>query len=107
MLRLNANAVNTRPIFLPVAANCNTIVALATKNQTTSSFNGVLYHWYPDFNLNRDFNAIQAATILDPDKYLNVWVVPDGFGGATTFPGTEQPTKTVLGGRSSIWRYRG
>ena len=25
----------------------------------------------------------------------------------SNFPGTEQPTKTVLGGRSSIWRYRG
>lgn len=86
MLRLNENAVNTRPLFLPVAANCNTIVALATKKPDRSSFNGVIYHLYPGFDLNRDFRDVQVATILDPDKYLNVWVVPDGFGGAATLP---------------------
>lgn len=117
MLRLNANAVNTRPLFLPVAANCNTIVALATKKPDRASFNGVIYHWYPDFDHNRDFRAIQAATILDPEKYLNVWVVPDGFGGAATLPWFRTETRDgfwvgaeafgIAGADLSPWTNRG
>src|SRR3954469_8704442 len=72
--RLNANADETRKIFLPVAADCNIQVCLATRKPDRSSFNGVVYHHYPNYVQLRDIDAIRAATILDPDRYLNVWV---------------------------------
>jgi len=70
--RLNANADETRKIFLPVAADCNIQVCLATRKPDRSNFSGVIYHHYPDYNQLRDLDAIRAVTILDPDRYLNV-----------------------------------
>lgn len=80
--RLNANANETRPRFLPVAADCNIQVALATRKPDGSRFDGIIYHNYPDFNFRRDQNAIWSATILDPNKYLNVWVFDTSAGSA-------------------------
>ncbi|MES1220712.1 MAG: zinc-dependent metalloprotease [Bacteroidota bacterium] len=84
--RLNANAVETRPMFLPVAADCDINVCLATKKPDRTGFSGVLYHYYPDFELFRDLSVVKANTIIDPDKYLNVWIIPDNDEGAAVFP---------------------
>jgi hypothetical protein len=83
--RLNANANETRKIFLPVAADCDIQVCLATRKPDKSSFSGVIYHKYPHFTMS-DLTAIRAVTALDPDRYLNVWVIPDDFGASATFP---------------------
>jgi len=83
--RLNANAKETRKIFLSVAADCDIQVCLATRKPDKSSFNGVIYHRYPHFNI-ADLTAIRAATTLDADKYLNVWVLPDDSTGSAVFP---------------------
>ncbi len=84
--RLNANAINTRPIFLPVAADCNLKVVLAARN------NGVIYHRHPDFLFSRDFRNIQAASMVNPARYLNVWVVFGQLaGGGATFPWDKTP----------------
>ncbi|MEP6596152.1 MAG: M43 family zinc metalloprotease [Ginsengibacter sp.] len=83
--RLNANAKDTRPIFVPVAADCNIQVALATRKPDRSKFKGVIYHKYPDFHIN-NFSAIRSATILDPGKYLNVWVLPGLSNGLAILP---------------------
>src|SRR5437868_5195274 len=84
--RLNANAKETRKIFLPVAADCNIQVCLATTKPDRSRFNGVIYHKYPDYNQSRDLAAIRAATTLDPDRYLNVWVTPNTTAASAVFP---------------------
>jgi Pregnancy-associated plasma protein-A/Secretion system C-terminal sorting domain len=88
--RLNANAVDTRPAFLPVATDCNIQVALATRKPDGSRFNGVLYHSYPNFNIS-DYNAVVKATIIDPDRYMNVWVLPDLSNGVAVFPWDKTP----------------
>jgi hypothetical protein len=84
--RLNANADETRPIFLPVAADCNIQVCLATVKPDRSAFNGVIYHKYPGFVESRDLATVRAATVLDPDRYLNVWVTPNSQFAAAVFP---------------------
>ena len=83
-------------MFVPVAADCNMQVALATRKPDRSRFNGVIYHRYPDFDVNNvitELPPIQAATILDPPRYLNVWVIPDIAHGAATFPWDKTATK--------------
>jgi len=94
--RLNANAKDTRPMFVPVAADCNMQVALATRKPDRSRFNGIIYHRYPDFDVNNvitELPSIQAATILDPRRYLNVWVIPDIAHGAAIFPWDRTATR--------------
>jgi hypothetical protein len=83
--RLNANAKETREIFLPVAADCDIQICLATRKPDRSSFDGVIYHKYPHFNI-ADLTAIRAATTLDAERYLNVWVLPDDSTGSAVFP---------------------
>jgi hypothetical protein len=84
--RLNANAKETRKIFLPVAADCNIQVCLATRKPDRSAFSGVIYHNYPNYVQARDLAAIRTATTLDPDRYLNVWVTPDTSFASAIFP---------------------
>lgn len=89
--RLNTNAIRTRPVFLPVAADCNLQVRLATEKPDGSPMNGVLYHHYPQF-VSTDLTTVIANTLVDPDRYVNVWVVPNAEGGAATFPWEKTPT---------------
>jgi hypothetical protein len=84
--RLNANANETRKIFLPVAADCNIQMCLATRKPDRSTFSGVIYHKYPDYNERRDLDSIRAATTLNHYRYLNVWVTPDTNTASAVFP---------------------
>lgn len=88
--RLNPDTFKTRPQFRPVAADCQLQVCLATKKPDGASFQGVLWHTYPSFTM-ADYPAVRAATILDPGKYLNVWVIPQGEGGGAIFPWEKTP----------------
>lgn len=83
--RRNPDTVRTRAAFKPAAADCHIEVCLATKKPDGALFQGVLWHHYPSFTMT-DFPVVRAATILDPNKYLNVWVFPQGDGGAAIMP---------------------
>jgi len=81
----NADTAKIRAPFKPSAADCNIQLCLATRKPDGNSFAGVLWHSYPDFDP-ADMNAVRTATILDPDRYLNVWVQPGQEGGSAVFP---------------------
>jgi hypothetical protein len=89
--RLNENANETRDMFLPVADDCDIQVCLATRKPNRSSFNGVIYHKVQ--NTIGNFDSIFAATILDPERYMNVWVMPGSGSARAEFPWQENPTK--------------
>lgn len=83
--RLNANANETRPEFLPAATDCNIQVALATRKPDGSRFDGIVYHYLPGYEFN-NLDAIRLATTLDYKRYMNVWVLPDRDNGEAVFP---------------------
>ncbi|MEJ0105505.1 MAG: M43 family zinc metalloprotease [Bacteroidota bacterium] len=89
--RLNENARKTRSIFLPVAADCDIQVCLATRKPDQKRFTGVLYHYYPGYQFS-DLDSIRAATALDPDRYLNVWIIPATTSAAAVFPWLKTPS---------------
>jgi hypothetical protein len=84
--RLNPDAAKTRPAFQAVAADCDIQVCLATRLPDGSVFEGVVYHHRPGFEVFSDLAELMSATMMDPARYLNVWVVPDHAGGAAVFP---------------------
>lgn len=84
--RQNADTFKTREIFKAVAADCDIIVCLAKKLPDGSDFSGIIYHKYPNYNHLNDLTGIINNTIIEPNKYLNVWIAPDEEGGAATFP---------------------
>lgn len=84
--RLNADTILTRPAFKAVATDCHLQVCLATKMPDGGSFDGVLYHHIPHLQPGDNFQPVMESTMLDPDRYLNVWVLPEREGGAAVFP---------------------
>lgn len=83
--RLNADTTRIRPVFRPVAADCQLQLCLATRKPNGQTFGGILWHYYPDFPQTQ-LSDIKAATILDPERYLNVWILPEQEGGYAIFP---------------------
>lgn len=89
--RLNADTTNTPTAFQSVAADCEIEFCLAkldTNGNTTNGINRVSWSGSP-FSDNYIDNTIKPATIWDPDKYLNIWVVniQGSVLGWATFPG--------------------
>jgi len=83
--RLNADTVKTRLQFKPVAADCNFKISLAGKKTDGTVFQGVVYHYIPNYQPS-DYPAMTAKTTFDPTRYLNVWVLPGIEGGGAVFP---------------------
>ncbi len=83
--RLNADTVNTREEFRAVAADLNVKVCPATRDTLGNSFEGVIWHHVPGYTFD-SLNVVVAQTILNPDRYLNVWVCPFMNGGLATMP---------------------
>lgn len=97
--RTNPDAVNTRDIFLPVAANPEVEFRLAKKDPQGNCTEGINRVFSPLTN-NAD-DAVKALSYWNSTRYLNVWVVNSidndgesgiilgyaqfpGFGNATT-----------------------
>lgn len=83
--RLNADTVNTREIFRAVAADLNVEVCPATLDADGNSFEGVIWHHITGYTFD-SLNVVVSRTILNPDRYLNVWVCPLMNGGLATMP---------------------
>lgn len=83
--RKNADTFKTRTQFKPIAADINIEVCLATKLPNGNIFSGVIYHKLPNY-IPDSLVDVMPRTMLNPERYLNVWVTPDAEGGAATFP---------------------
>jgi hypothetical protein len=71
--RTNADASSTRDTFLPVAADCQMQFCLAGITRTDRNTEGWSAPPYTKCTID---TLIKPATIWDPEKYINIWVVP-------------------------------
>ncbi len=83
--RLNADTVNTREDFRAVAADLHVEVCPATRDTLGRTFEGVIWHHVPGYAFD-SLNVVVSRTILNPDRYLNVWVCPYMNGGLASMP---------------------
>ncbi|GAB4492558.1 MAG: hypothetical protein OHK0045_20380 [Raineya sp.] len=126
--RTNADAANTRTLFQPVAGVFDDIEFVAATHDPSnnplaepgvSRINGQTTFGITSWNQTNCDNTLKPATIWDPNKYLNIWVVNLGtslFGyaqfpegsGLPGMPGGAQPSNTdgvVLNYRSTGSNY--
>ncbi|TNE82292.1 MAG: T9SS type A sorting domain-containing protein [Bacteroidetes bacterium] len=71
--RMNADTVNTRPIFASVAADAQIEFVLATKDPQGNCTEGINRVYSSLTNEARD--NVKAISYWPSDKYLNIWVV--------------------------------
>ncbi len=71
--RTNADAVNTRPVFQGVAADCQIEFVLATRDPQGNCTEGINRVYSKLTNNARD--NVKSVSYWPSDKYLNVWVV--------------------------------
>ena len=88
----NPDTAQVRQQFKTAIADCNIGVCLAQKLPDSSSFSGVQFHYDPSFELSK-YDSLQSATIIDPEHYLNVWVLPGRGGGGSIMPWQRDSTK--------------
>ena len=78
--RLNIDSINTRDLFKPYAADCHIELCLVSLKPGGEIFQGVLWHHIADYSFEKLVQIIES-TILDPDRYFNVWAIPgEPFG---------------------------
>jgi hypothetical protein len=88
--RLNPDAVNTPPAFVPAAANCDIEFCLAQIDplgNATTGIDRVSMAGSP-FSMATIDATIKPATIWDPNQYFNIWVcnMSGGLLGYAQFP---------------------
>ncbi len=107
--RLNDNAVNTRPEFLPVAGDAHIEFRLANVDPDGNSTNGITrtvgtptifgfpVTFYDPFTNNAKSDATGGKDPWPTNEYLNVWVCPlfTGLLGYAQFPGDDPLTDGV------------
>jgi PKD repeat protein len=84
--RTNSDASNTRPVFLPVAADCEIEFVLAAKDPQGNCTDGINRIFSSQTNNAND--NVKKLSYWPSDRYLNVWVVrtveSSGGDGTTT-----------------------
>jgi PKD repeat protein len=82
--RLNADTASTPSVFLPVAVDCEINFCLAQRDPNGNATTGIdrinrnsLGWTAPPYLQSYIDGTMKPATIWDPTKYLNLWVVPD------------------------------
>ena len=84
--KLNADTANTLPLFQPIAASLGIQFRLAKKDPTGNCTTGITRHYAPTLVNDNQSGAVQAVSIWDRNRYLNIWVVgsigtPQAGGG--------------------------
>lgn len=85
--RMNADTINTRAEFLPVAADAEIEFYLATTDPDGNSTNGITrtagtpsFGTYTPFDDNVKFDSLGGKNAWPTNKYLNIWVCDLVFG---------------------------
>ena len=73
--KLNADTANTLPLFQPIAAALGIRFRLAKKDPTGNCTTGITRHYAPTLVNDNQSGAVQAVSIWDRNRYLNIWVV--------------------------------
>jgi hypothetical protein len=88
--RQNPDTIHTREMFRDVAADTHIEICLAKLKPGREEFEGVLWHSYPGFNPTM-IQEVMENTIIDPDRYLNVWTRPGSDMAFGVFPWQRTP----------------
>lgn len=101
--RLNTDAGNTRPIFLPVAADTEIEFCLATVDPEGNPTNGITRtktskRSFSYINDGVKFNSSGGKDAWPTDQYLNIWVcnLSNSILGYAQFPGGNASTDGVV-----------
>jgi hypothetical protein len=101
--RQNENAANTRPEFLPVAADCQIEFCLAQRDPNGNPSTGITRTETDSLNFTTDafkYSSTGGTDAWDTQQYLNIWVVNRLYSGMVLgyayLPGTA-PTPEVDG----------
>lgn len=100
--RLNPDTANTRAEFKSVAADLQVEFCLARRDPAGKETPGVRWYPYVPEALSTIFDSLMPATQWNPQRYLNIWVVPTIDGGNSSFPwesNEEKPDGFVVGTR--------
>jgi PKD repeat protein len=88
--RLNADAINTRSVFLPAAADCDIEFCLAQRTPSGAPTDGIDRVSWPGSPFSDAYvdGTIKPATSWDPTQYFNIWVcnLSGGLLGWAQFP---------------------
>ena len=90
----NADTANTVPQFRPIAASLGFQFRLAKLDPNGNCTTGITRHYAPNLVNDNQSGAVQAVSIWDRDRYLNIWVV-----GSI---GTPQPGGGIVLGYSNL-----
>lgn len=82
--RLNPDTSKTRAPFKAVAADCQIEFCLASIDPQGQPTTGVVWHRVPNFSVDQ-LPSLMEQTQWPPLRYLNIWVIPEGEGGFSSF----------------------
>ena len=85
--KLNADTANTLALFKPIAASLGFQFRLAKKDPNGNCTNGITRHYAPNLVNDNLSGAVQAVSIWDRNRYLNIWIV-GSIGTPTAGGGT-------------------
>ena len=71
----NADTANTLPLFRPIAASLGLQFRLAKKDPNGNCTTGITRHYAPSLVNDNQSGSVQAVSIWDRNRYLNIWVV--------------------------------
>ena len=99
--KLNADTANTVARFQPIAATLGFRFRLAKRDPGGNCTTGITRHYAPNLVNDNQSGAVQAVSIWDRDRYLNIWVVgsigtPTGGGiilGYSNLPQNSTPQR--------------
>ena len=80
--KLNPDTANTLALFKPIAASLGFQFRLAQKDPSGNCTNGITRHYAPSLVNDNLSGEVQAVSIWDRRRYLNIWVV-GSIGTAT------------------------
>ena len=90
----NADTTNTVASFQPIAASLGFAFRLAKRDPNGNCTTGITRHYEPTLINDNQSGAVQAVSIWDRNRYLNIWVV-----GSI---GTPQPGGGIILGYSNL-----
>nr|WP_277881448.1 M43 family zinc metalloprotease [Hymenobacter cyanobacteriorum] len=73
--KMNGDTINTLPAFQPIAAYLGFRFKLAKKDPNGDCTTGITRHFAPSLVNDNQTGAVQAVSVWDPARYLNIWVV--------------------------------
>ena len=71
----NGDTINTVSNFIPIAAYVGFQFKLAKKDPNGNCTTGITRHYAPALINDDQTGAVQAVSVWDPARYLNIWVV--------------------------------